>query len=902
MSFGAVVYVMLVAGTISLVVAVLATHRRRAPGAWPLVAINIAGAVWAFTTAFEVASISFDSAYFFHKLSFIGMGVLGVAWFAFAAQYSGRDTWLTLKNLAALSILPVVTQVLVWTNQYHGLVFTSLSLRTTESLAYLQEHQGVWWWIDSAYTYGLIAVGAALMLPLFVRHFGLYRRQIAFLLAAAVVPIVADLLYISGVLSSESVNLAPASFAWVGLVLYWGFTRYQLMDVTPVAREFVVENLTDSLVVTDTVDRVTYLNRAAERLLARELGVVAGMPLIEVLEGSPGLFRLYEQGKAQEAERSWEWRHDGSYYDGKVSTLRDSRGRIRGSVLVLRDTTDHKTAELALEEARSDLERRVQVRTAELAAERENLAGLYTFAVEIARCGTSAEVMSLGVKLACEAVKCDAGAIWVSSRNGRTHLEGSEGLTRVDRKGLRRRLETSTAVREAMASGQPICIGGLQGELSGGNAPEPDLQRVVVVPLVSRGLSLGALCLASARSDFGTRIETLSLAQAIAAQLAVALENVRRYEDAQFLAERDSLTRLLNYRGISKRLEQEVARCASSGATFGLVMIDVDNFKLFNDAYGHAVGDRALQTLARVLITSLRRSDAIARYGGDEFIAVLPDSSSEASVELVERIRSTLESTPFNVGGGRIVPIRMSYGVATYPDDGHKAAELLAAVDANLYCSKQRGGNVITSSGDDDFRPALMGSFSVLDGLVTTVDKKDHYTRQHSDDVTELAVALASKMGLSVETQRSVRMAGLLHDIGKVGVPDHILRKPAELNDEERKVVRNHVTLGELIIQGIPNQEEVVGAVGSHHERYDGKGYPRGLRGENIPLLGRILAVTDAYSAMTTDRPHRKALTVGEAKAELCRVAGTQLDPELVDAFLDTLEENETNKDTRTAA
>lgn len=203
---------------------------------------------------------------------------------------------------------------------------------------------------------------------------------------------------------------------------------------------------------------------------------------------------------------------------------------------------------------------------------------------------------------------------------------------------------------------------------------------------------------------------------------------------------------------------------------------------------------------------------------------------------------------------------------------------------------------------DVDFKPALMGSFSVLDGLVTTVDKKDHYTRRHSDDVTELAVVLASKIGLSVETQRSVRMAGLLHDIGKVGVPDHILRKPAELNDEERKVVRNHVTLGELIIQGIPNQAEVVGAVSSHHERYDGKGYPRGLRGENIPLLGRILSVTDAYSAMTTDRPYRKALPVGEAKAELCRVAGTQLDPELVDAFLDALEESEITNNILTAA
>ncbi len=901
MRFGASVYIMLLAGAISLVVAMLSS-RRRAPGSWPLAVINLAGAVWAFTTAFEVAAGSFDTAFFFHKLSFIGMDALGVAWFAFVARFSGHNAWVTPKRLAAISILPAATQVLVWTNQYHGLVYTSISSERSESLMSLHRTYGAWWWIDSIYTYGLIVVGLVVVLSLFVRRLGLFRRQVASLLLAAAVPIAADALFTYGALDSIPVNLAPASFAWVGLVLYWGFMRYRLMDVTPVAREFVIEHLADSVIVTDTLDRLTYLNFAAEKLVSTRLGLVAGVSLVDVLKDNPGLLSVYERAKDQDGGRSWEWHHDGRYYDGKVSTFRDSRGRAQGNVLVLRDTSDHKATELALEEARGDLERRVEVRTAELAAEKENLARLHTFAVEIARCVESGEVLSVGLRLACEAARCDAGAVWVSSHGGRARLQWSEGLTGLGRRELRRLLPSSSAIREAMASGRPICIGRPEGGPQREGVSGPDFAGLIIVPLVSRGHALGALCLASVKSHFGLNSDTLSLVQAVASQLALALENTRRYEDAQFLAERDSLTRLLNYRGVSKRLEQEVARCASSGATFGLVMIDVDNFKLVNDAYGHAVGDRALQAVARALNTSLRRSDAVARYGGDEFIALLPDSSCEASIQLVKRIRATLESTPFDVGDGRTVPIKMSYGIATYPNDGHTSVELLAAVDANLYRSKQRGGNYITfSGGDDDFKPAFMGSFSVLDGLVTTVDTKDHYTRRHSDDVTELAVTLASKMGLSVETQRSVRMAGLLHDIGKVGVPDHILRKPAELNDEERKVVRNHVTLGELIIQGIPNQEEVVGAVGSHHERYDGKGYPRGLRGERIPLLGRILAVTDAYSAMTTDRPYRKALPAEEAKAELCRVAGTQLDPELVDAFLDVLEENDIDSDTSSA-
>jgi diguanylate cyclase (GGDEF)-like protein/putative nucleotidyltransferase with HDIG domain len=478
-------------------------------------------------------------------------------------------------------------------------------------------------------------------------------------------------------------------------------------------------------------------------------------------------------------------------------------------------------------------------------------------------------------------------------------LIGTEGFSVSEKRKLKRFLDSSAAVADVLKTGDPICLNGLEALAPSKGATRPELAKITLIPLISRSEGLGVLCLASPTLDYCETKEALSLAQAIASQLAVALENTRRYEDARFQAERDSLTGLLNHRGISKRLEQEVARCERSGAVLGLVMIDVDNFKLFNDAYGHAVGDRVLQGLADVMTALLRRSDAIGRYGGDEFIAVLPDSDIEATVALAERMREALENTPLFTDGDRKVPIKMSYGVATFPDDGKSPGDLLAAADVNLYRSKQRGGDLITASvNDDEFRPASIGAFSVLDGLVTSVDHKDHYTRQHSEDVTVHAVTIASRMGLSIETQRTLRVAALLHDIGKIGIPDHVLRKPAELNDDEQEIIKNHVMLGELIIHGIPGQEEVVGAVGSHHERFDGKGYPRGLSGESIPLLGRILAAADAYSAMTTDRPYGKGLPPEEAKAELRRIAGTQLDPEITVVLLEYLEDRETGGET----
>jgi HD-GYP domain-containing protein (c-di-GMP phosphodiesterase class II) len=169
---------------------------------------------------------------------------------------------------------------------------------------------------------------------------------------------------------------------------------------------------------------------------------------------------------------------------------------------------------------------------------------------------------------------------------------------------------------------------------------------------------------------------------------------------------------------------------------------------------------------------------------------------------------------------------------------------------------------------------------------VQTVDHKDRYTRKHSEEVTRWALTVARRLALSNETERALRIAGLLHDVGKIGIPDSILRKPGQLSSEEFEVVKQHALLSELIIKEVPNLGDVMAAVGSHHERWDGTGYPRGLQGDHIPLLGRILAVADAYSAMTSDRPYRKALTGTQAREELINGAGSQFDPEIVAAFL----------------
>ncbi len=423
-----------------------------------------------------------------------------------------------------------------------------------------------------------------------------------------------------------------------------------------------------------------------------------------------------------------------------------------------------------------------------------------------------------------------------------------------------------------------------------------EVQAYCAVPLCRADRAVGILLLTyHAPCTFSA--DTRQLLQILANQVAVAIVNNQMFEDLNRTATTDPLTGLANHRAFHARLDEEMKRARRSGKEVSVVMMDVDGFKLFNDTYGHPVGDQVLKAVADLLAENARGSDVLTRYGGDEFAAILPETGAKGAIVQAERLRSAMAERAFAAPDGTAIPIRMSFGIASYPHTARNAQELVGFADANLYESKAQGGGGITVAGRSVRSKVVEeGNFGVLDGLVTAVDHKDRYTRRHSEQVTTYALQMAEAMGLSEETQRTLRIAGLLHDVGKIGVPDEILRKPGRLEEGEFQVIKQHPLLGELIIKEVPNLPDVLDAVGSHHERVDGQGYPRGLAGQDIPLLGRILAVADSYSAMTTDRPYRKAMSPEAARADLHRVAGTQLDAKLVAIFLQVCQSEEASQ------
>lgn len=361
----------------------------------------------------------------------------------------------------------------------------------------------------------------------------------------------------------------------------------------------------------------------------------------------------------------------------------------------------------------------------------------------------------------------------------------------------------------------------------------------------------------------------------------------------QARADTDSLTGVYNHGFVQQFLDRQIKARAGGGSLLSIILLDLDKFKLFNDLYGHLHGDNILKRTAEALKGISRDTDIVGRYGGDEFMLILPGADKAQASLVAERIVNAIDNLDIQPEGGvERLPLTVSGGIAVYPDDSHTKDGLIAHADAGLYQSKQFSGSRITPRRDGATIEGArhpVDAFGVLDGLVRAVDRKDHYTKAHSDADSRYALLLARALGLSEESQQAVRVAGLLHDVGKIGIPDEILMKPGPLTAEEFNVMRQHVLLTERIIGAVPHLPDVRAAAVNHHERYDGAGYPQGLRGEEIPLLGRILAVADGYSAMTLDRPYRKAMTPAAAIRELRAGAGTQFDPHLVEVFTEAL-------------
>lgn len=412
----------------------------------------------------------------------------------------------------------------------------------------------------------------------------------------------------------------------------------------------------------------------------------------------------------------------------------------------------------------------------------------------------------------------------------------------------------------------------------------------VFLPLITKDEVIGILSLASFRINAYSH-EQVQFLEQLASQVATSVINAELYSKAEKRARIDELTQLSNRRHFDEMIDKEIHRHFRYGNQLSLILMDLDNFKSYNDLMGHINGDKLLKRIGQIILESIRNVDLAFRYGGDEFAIILPNTPVEDGQNIAERIRINIEHAMNNDN----VLVTASIGLAGWPNDGITTQEIITAADQALYHAKRTGQNRVCLAAQllpsplehaGHIQPLEKETLNTIYALAATIEARDRYTYGHSRKVRTYAVALAEAMGLPPEKVAVISHAALLHDIGKIGIYDTILNKPGALTSDERELIKSHPELSRTIVAHIPNLTPCLPAILHHHERWDGNGYPAGLKGEKIPIEARILTVADSFDAMTSARPYRNPLPADKVIEELKNGAGVQFDPKVIEAFM----------------
>ena len=371
-----------------------------------------------------------------------------------------------------------------------------------------------------------------------------------------------------------------------------------------------------------------------------------------------------------------------------------------------------------------------------------------------------------------------------------------------------------------------------------------------------------------------------------------ALRNANLYQNAYHASITDDLTSLYNRKHAFERIDNVCHLHKPST----LILLDIDDFKLYNELYGANEGDNLIHRCAQIILQEIDSDDIGFRFGADVFMILKAGNDENEAVSYCRRLVSKMvESNP----NSTVWNVTISCGISIFPDISTDAASFLHNAEQAVYYAKQSGkGNIeVYSHGMDershnpDIRAAYERIAPTIYALTAAIDAKDSYTFIHSMNVSKYAVILAESLGMNANDIEIIRDAGLLHDIGKISIPEHILQKTSRLTEEEYNIMKTHVENSTKMIRYLPDMNYVIPAVVGHHERYDGKGYPRGLAGEDIPYMARILTIADCFDAMTARRPYKEALSVEYAVNEIEKNSGTQFDPVLAKKFVELIHE-----------
>jgi diguanylate cyclase (GGDEF)-like protein/PAS domain S-box-containing protein len=645
--------VLLFNSLVSVFLAFLVLRQRNTPGKAALTLLMAAALELSITNTLEVASVDMAAKIFWAKLEYVGTQSGPVLFLMFALEYTYQSEWLRSRNILLLWLVPLASMIMAATNELHKLIWTSITFNPLYPAILIYQH-GFWFGLCTFYGYVMILGGSFALLRAAIRVPQLFRRQMGILLAAVLVPGIGNVIYLLGWTPVVGLDTAPFTFTLAGLVLSFGIYRFGLFDLVPVARGVLIENMSDGVLVLDKQNRVVDINPVVQRLSGKPSKEAIGQAVTAILP----FWSLLPPRERNAIELQMEVcasEKPARYYDLHVTPLRDHRKHYLGKLVILRDTTQrHRTeAELArtVEELRiinrislavtSGLDLELVLKT--LHEQCHQVAPIDVF--YIALCDENSSLVH--IPLFYDEEKYQTGP----SRD----INEQPGILG----NVIRGKQTIYLHDNLNPVTRPLVLDGTE--------PRRPILSYIGIPLTVRERVIGAMSVQSRQPDAYTQ-DQIRLLEHIAIQAAIAIENARLYSEEQRLAIVDELTGIYNYRGLVEIGTREIERARRFKRPLCALFFDIDNFRKFNNTYSHATGNLILQTVAQRCRTTMRSVDVIARFGGDEFAALLPETTLEEGQEVARRLVDEIATTHITTSYGSL-GVTISIGVTSLTDD-----------------------------------------------------------------------------------------------------------------------------------------------------------------------------------------------------------------------------------------
>ncbi|MGM0367414.1 MAG: histidine kinase N-terminal 7TM domain-containing protein [Actinomycetota bacterium] len=821
----------------------------------PLILLCSGVTIWLLANILQLMSTNIDFKILFNRISSVGIIMVTIYFFIFTALYTGKKEWTAWPKLIFLFIIPAAELVLEFTNKYHHLIITNYELINANGNLFLIREYGLFFWVWIIYAYLLLAVSCIMLINLLINSIKFYRKQAIFLLSVLALPIIANLLFFAKITPLSHIDFTPIALTASILIMLLGITRLKLGEIVPIARSALVENMRDGLIVIDTENIILDINPMAKKIMGMSnSGQLLGKKITATWNKAG---RYINSGSGKEIKKVT-GKGNIKVYEVDISGFKDYSGKLASKVILLRDITERKKIEDSLKE-RVELSKLIsKISTSFISS---NIYIDKKINSALGQIGKFAGV--------------DRSYLFLYSEKDRVFKKINSWTRKSSHSKVNESIEGKPWLMDFLKNYEQIYISNLQNAK---DLPEKaqslrheliqkGIKSLLIAPIYMGENIFGFIGFDSIRELKQWNEEDVSLLKIAGNMFLNAIQTKKARRKINYLSFHDPLTDLYN----RAYVEEEFKRLNHKRyLPLSFIILDINGLKLINDTLGFEYGDKLIKKVARILQKTSRRGDIIARWGGDEFAILLPNTKEQDANKIMERISGEVQKTKAHK-----IKVTLSMGICTKIEPSQKIREIIKESERRLDRQKLTESKSISSS--------------IISSLSQSLWEKSNETEEHAKRMKKLAVKLGQIINLPTNKIDELKLLAPLHDIGKIAVPDGILEKSSKLSKKEWGKIKTHTEVGYRIAKSSKQLSYIANGILCHHERWDGSGYPQGLAGEEIPITSRIIAIVDAFDVMVHGRPYKKAMSVEQAVKELKIFAGIQFDPHLTEKFIKVL-------------